>query len=326
MNTLTIAIERYERFMPFYDGTVRPPPGVALRVKQVGATTPLRDGFERNKRMLIDGTFDVCEFGLSAYLMARDRGLAISAIPYFPRRLFSQSQIFVHADSPITHPGQLVGRRVAINSFQTSLSVLALGDLKFDYGAPWEEIIWCPTNSQILDFPAQRKPRVDPRCRGRRQALGEMLETGEIDAFLLPRPPRSVATGKVKARRLFADPKIAEREYFRRHGYFPIMHLIALRDDLVDRDPSLVEMIMAMFVEADGLSKDYHCDPNWSRLAWGRHYADQETAAFGGDPWPVGLEGNRCNLEDFAGYALDLGLIAHRPDIPTLFAEPVRGT
>jgi 4,5-dihydroxyphthalate decarboxylase len=326
MTALTIAIERYERFMPFYDGTIRPPEGTTLRVMQVGATTPLRDGNERNKRMLIDGDFDICEFGLSAYLMARDRGLAISAIPYFPRRLFAQSQIFVHADSAITHPSGLAGRRVAVNSFQTSLSVLALGDLKRDYGAPWEDIIWCPTNSQILDFPGDVKPRVDPRCHGRRQALGEMLESGEIDAFLLPRPPHAVAAGKVKARRLFTEPMSAERDYFKRHGYFPIMHLIAISEELAEGAPSLVEKIMAMFVEADALSRGYHADPNWSRLAWGRHDVEHEAAVFGKDPWPVGLEANRQNLEDFADYALDLGLIERRPDIPALFAEPVRAT
>ena len=326
MTVLTLAIERYERFLPFYDGTVEPPEGVTLKVMQVGATTPLRDGHERNKRMLIDGEFDVCEFGLSAYLMARDRGLAISAIPYFPRRLFSQSQIFVHADSGITHPRQLVGRRVAVNSFQTSLSVLALGDLKRDYAAPWEDIVWCPTNRQILDLPGKVKLETDPRCQGRRQELAEMLDAGEIDAFLLPRPPRAVASGKGRVRRLFADPIAAESTYFHRHGYFPIMHLMAIRKGLAAEDPELVRGIMAMFVAADAVTGTYHEDPNWSRLAWGRHDAEREAERLGKDPWPAGLAANRKNIADFAEYALDLGLIENRPDIDDLFAEPVRAT
>ncbi|MDH3241766.1 MAG: ABC transporter substrate-binding protein [Alphaproteobacteria bacterium] len=326
MRTLTVAIERYDRYLPFYDGTIRPPEGIALDIRQVGATTPLRDGKDRNRRMLIDDEFDLCEFGLSAYLMARDRGLDITALPVFPRRLFSQSQIFVHPDSGLTAPHQLIGRRIAVNSFQTSLSVLALGDLKFAYGAPWEDIIWCPTSSQMLDFPGAKAPPLDPCCTGRRQELGVLLASGEIDAFLLPRPPHAVATGTTPARRLFPYPKAAERAYFGEKGYFPIMHLMAVSAKLSAEAPELLLPLTAMFAEADAIAAGYAADPAWSLLAWGRHDAEAEAEALGGNLWPVGLEANRANIARFAEYAQDIGLIAARPDVDALFAEPVRAT
>lgn len=326
MRTLTLAIERYDRYLPFYDGTVTPPDGVSLRVLQVGATTRLRDGRDRNRRMLMGGEFDLCEFGLSAYLMARDQGLAITALPVFPRRLFSQSQIFVHPGSGITSPAELVGRHVAVNSFQTSLSVLALGDLKFEYAAPWEDIVWCPTSSQMLDFPSGKGPRTDPRCEGRRQQLGDMLANGEIDAFLLPRPPHAIASGGAQARRLFPDPKAAERAYFRRNGFFPIMHLIAVSAAFAAAEPGLLGPLTAMFADADRIARTYSADPAWSLLAWGRHDAEDEARALGDDIWPTGVARNRANIERFAGYAHDIGLIAHRPDVDALFAEPVRAT
>lgn len=323
---MTIAIERYDRYLPFYDHTVKPPAGYELRVLQVGASTVLRDGNERNRRMLIDGEFDVCEFGLSAYLMARDQGLAISAIPVFPRRLFSQSAIFVHGDSGYSRPADLAGKHVAINSFQTSLSVQALGDLKFHYDVPWEDIVWCPTSEQILGFPSDRRPAIDPRCYGRRQQLGQMLEGGEIDAFLLPRPPHKVAAGEGSVRRLFEDCRDAERQYFEIRRFFPIMHLVAIREELVRRDPGVARAVMDMFVEADALARDYYSDPNWSRLAWGRQDFEEQDRAFGGDPWPMGLAANRANLETFARYSLDQGLTLAAPEIESLFAEAVRDT
>lgn len=323
---MTIAIERYDRYLPFYDQTVKPPAGYSLRVLQVGASTVLHDGNERNRRMLIDEEFDVCEFGLSAYLMARERGLAISAIPVFPRRLFSQSAIFVHSDSGYAHPADLAGKHIAINSFQTSLSVQALGDLKFHYRVPWEGIVWCPTSEQILDFPSERRPLIDPRCYGKRQQLGQMLETGEIDAFLLPRPPRQVAAGNVSVRRLYHDAPAAERRYYRDRGFFPIMHLIAIRDELVREKPETARMVMDMFVQADSIAYDYYSDPNWSRLAWGRHRFEEQERAFGQDPWRVGVAANRANLETFARYSVDQGLTLDTPDIETLFAESVRDT
>jgi len=276
--------------------------------------------------MLIDGEFDACEFGLSAYLMARDRGLAISAIPVFPRRLFSQSAIFVHADSGYVRPADLAGKHIAINSFQTSLSVQALGDLKFHYDVPWEDIVWCPTSEQILGFPSDRQPTIDPRCYGKRQQLGQMLESGEIDAFLLPRPPRQVAAGKASVRRLFEDSQAAERQYFDIHGFFPIMHLVAVRDELVRKDPEMARTIMDMFVEADAIDRDYYSDPNWSRLAWGRQCFEEQERAFGHDPWRMGLAANRANLETFARYSVDQGLTLDAQEIDGLFAESVRDT
>ena len=75
--TLTIALERYDRHMPFFDGTVKVPAGLSLKALQVGQTGPLRDGNDRHERMIHERAFDVAEFSMSTYLMARNRGLQI---------------------------------------------------------------------------------------------------------------------------------------------------------------------------------------------------------------------------------------------------------
>src|SRR5580658_10031104 len=123
---LRIGIERYDRHFPFYDGTVPVPDGIALEVLQVGQSGTLRDGNDRHGRML-RGDFDVGEFSMSSYLMAKGRGMPIAGIPVFPRRHFSQSQMWVHPDSNIWHPRDLIGKKVALASFQTTLSLLAKG-------------------------------------------------------------------------------------------------------------------------------------------------------------------------------------------------------
>ena len=64
------------------------------------------------------------------------------------------------------------------------------------------------------------------------------------------------------------------------------------------------------------LAYRYYDDPNWSRLAWGRHYFEQELALFGGDPWRDGLAANRPYLARFLAYAHDQGLVG-----PTLTPE-----
>lgn len=40
---LTIALNRYDRHVPFFNGTVTPPDGITLRPFQIGESTPMRD-------------------------------------------------------------------------------------------------------------------------------------------------------------------------------------------------------------------------------------------------------------------------------------------
>ena len=133
---LTLAIERYDRHFPFFDGTVAAPDGYKLKVFQVGQSSDLRDGVDRHGRMLHGAEFDVGEFSMSTYLMAKGRNMPIAGIPIFPRRLFSQSQMWVHPESELWEPKDLVGKKVALSSFQTTLSLLAKGDMKFHSTCP----------------------------------------------------------------------------------------------------------------------------------------------------------------------------------------------
>ena len=73
---LTIALDRYDRHMPFFDGTVRQPDGFALKALQVGQSHPLRDGVDRHGGMLA-GKYDIAEFSMSTFLMERARGMPI---------------------------------------------------------------------------------------------------------------------------------------------------------------------------------------------------------------------------------------------------------
>ena len=92
---LTIALSHYDRHIPFFDGSVSPE-GIDLKTLFVGQGRPGKDGTGRHERMLRKGEFDICEVSLSSYLMARSRGMPFTAIPVFPRRLFSMSQMWVH--------------------------------------------------------------------------------------------------------------------------------------------------------------------------------------------------------------------------------------
>ena len=321
---LKIALERYDRHFPFFDQTVVAPEGVELDVYQVGQSVTLRDGTHRHKRMLDHQEFDIGEFSMSSYLMARERGMDITGVPIFPRRLFSASQMFVHPDSGIEHPRDLIGKKVAISSFQTTLSLLAKGDLKFEYGVPWEEVKWFVTSEEKVAFEKKRGVSIEPL--GKQEDLGELLERGDLDALFFPHPPLSVLSGKRNARRLFRDTRAEELRYLKKNGYFPIMHILAMDSELVAREPWLPKAIMKCYAQAKEIAESYFEDPGWSQLAWGRHYFEEERKLVGADLWPIGLQANRANLERFIEYSHDQNLLGKRISVESLFPKEVLDT
>ena len=314
---LTMALSHYDRHIPLFDGSVQAE-DVDLQVLEVGQSEPLKHGRDRHERMLQKSEFDVCELSLSSYLMAKSRGMPFTAIPVFPRRLFSLSQMWVNVDAGINSPPNLIGKRIGLSPFQTTLSVLAKGDLQSEYDVPWRKMEWIVSKREAVPFKPPEGMRIELVAPAKN--MGAMLEQGEISALMVPHPPQQALKGSPKIRRLFADAKQEEIKYFQKNGYYPIMHVVAFKDEVLARNPWLAQGIMAAFDKAKETCVAYYDDPNWSRFVWGRHLFDVERKAFGDDLWPHGVKKNRANLERFIGYSFDQGLMEKKLEVEELFA------
>ncbi len=316
---LTMALSHYDRHIPFFDGSVQVE-GVDLTVLQVGQSHPLRHGQERHERMLQKAEFDICELSLSSYLIAKSRGMPFTAIAVFPRRLFSLSQMWVNANAGIHSPQDLIGKRVGLSTFQTTLSVLAKGDLQTEYDVPWRKLDWYISKDEAI--PLKPMENVKMRLLAPGKKIGAMLAGGEIDALMVPHPPQEALRGGGSIRRLFADPKAEETKYFQKNGYYPIMHVVAFREQVLGQNRWLAQSVSDAFEKAKKVCADYYDDPNWSRFVWGRHLFEEERMVFGQDPWANGIEKNRANLERFVNYSLDQGLMDKKLEVDDLFATP----
>src|ERR1043165_7245908 len=179
MGKLTMALSHYDRHIPFFDGSVKVE-GADVEILEVGQSSPLKHGQDRHERMLQKAEFDICELSLSSYLMAKSRGMPFTAVPVFPRRLFSLSQMWVNTDAAINSPQELVGKKVGLSTFQTTLSVLAKGDLQSEYSVPWRQIHWIVSKEEAVPFSAEAGVRIDLASPGKK--MGPMLEQGEIAA------------------------------------------------------------------------------------------------------------------------------------------------
>lgn len=319
-----LALDRYDRHFPFFDGTVTLPQGFDLTVLQVGQESNLRDGQHRHTRMLKKGDFDAAETSFSSYVVAKAKGLPFTAIPVFPRRLFSQGQIFVNADAGIRSPADLAGKTVGLQSFQTTLAVLAKGDLAADHGVPLGSIKWRLHHADTLA--TKNTQGFDIATLPEGTDLGEALARGEIDALFFSRTPQAKSGPQDRIRRLFEDPYAAEEAYVRAHGYWPIMHIVALKEDSIAANPALPGQLMAAFADARRIAAGYLDDPNWSQIVWAKYALDRERQAFGRSLWTSGVAANRANVECFVRYAFDQGMIDRPLAVEELFHESVLDT
>ena len=315
---ITLAVDRYDRHFPFFDGSLFHDFDLDIKALQVGQSAKLQHGTDRHESFL-RGQYDVAEFSMSSFLAAKTRGYPIVGIPVFPRRLFSTSQMWVSLDSEMTEPSHLIGRSVALSAFQTTLSLLAKGDLEFHYEVPWRSIHWKLTTREKI--PLEHGPDVSVEFIGERDRLGDRLEAGEIDAFFLPHPPANVMSGEIPARRLFRDPELEEERYFEEVGSFPIMHVIAIQESLANKRPELPLELMEIFHSAFDIAEGYYADPNWSMLPGCRHQFERDRDRFKSKAWLRGFEANRSNIDRLMQYAVDQGIGAEYRPPEALFAE-----
>jgi 4,5-dihydroxyphthalate decarboxylase len=321
---IRLALERYDRHVPFFMKAVAAPKGVEIVDLEVGMAPPRRDGVDRHGRMLHGHEFDACEMSLCSYILARSRGAAITATPVFPRRLFSQNHMWVNADAGIRAPKDLIGKRVCIWAWQVTMSVLAKGDLKTYYGVPFDRIDWYAFRAEELPWDPPPGIRIRRTPAGR--DVGEMLIAGEIDALVSPHPPHSVMNGHPKIKRLFPDARAECLAHYRRAGWFPIMHLVSFDNDLVARHPELPRTILDLWEAAKRQADDFYTDPGYALLAFARNEYEWQREAMGPDIWPSGLKANRANLEQFVGYCRDQGLIDKPIPVDSLFHPSVLDT
>lgn len=319
---LSIALASFDRHVPFFIGWLPQAKTFRLKALDVGINPPGRDGGDRHGRMLRDREFDVAEVSLSSYLMARERGAPFTAVPVFPRRLFSQNHIFVHAASGIEKPADLAGKRVAIRAFQVTLSVLAKGDLASDYGVPWRSIRWVVQEAEQVSWRGDGV-QIETMPEGVKGA--DLLRQGLVDAYIDPRPPASILAGS-SVRPLFADRQAESAAYHARRGSFPIMHLLAIRQETAEAFPELPAYLISAWEDAKAKTWRFYEDPAYSLMPFGRAAFEQARQQFGPDPWPSGLSANAENLRWFQEYMVDQTLLSRPLPNDFLFHPSVLDT
>ena len=310
---LTIACGDYDRTHPMIDGSVKP--------EGIDLNWLVLPHLEIWTRMLNYYDFDASEISLSSYIIARTLGKPLTAIPVFPARAFRHSYIFINTKNGIREPKDLMGKRVGLAEFQQTATVWIRGTLQEVYGVNLDDIqwfTWVPRSRMEMELP--KRYQVTHLMPDRKP--DQMLFDGELDAIMIPSLFPSLFNPPPHIRRLFPDSQKVEAEYFRKTGIFPIMHSVALRQKVWEKDPWIARSLFKAFERAkeDAYARLVDPSPYKISLAWFRGPVEEQRQLLGDDPWAYGFAKNRLVVERLTTYLYDQGLIQNKPPPEQLFA------
>jgi 4,5-dihydroxyphthalate decarboxylase len=292
---LSVAIGDYDRNRPLIDGAVR-----IDGVDPVFMTLYPEEIFFRALRT---HDFDICELSLSSFTVKTAAGDSpYVGIPCFVSRAFRHTSIYVRTDR-IREPKDLKGRKVGVPEYQLTANVWARAILQDDYGVAPADIRWVrgaiEHAGRIEKISIKLPPGVVLEDAPAGRTISDLIDKGEIDGFIAPRPPY-LARPNPNVGWLFPDP-IAAKDYFKRTGVFPIMHLVGIRRTLVDQHPWLPAAVMKAFEQSKAAALAHLSDTSATKVTL--PFIEEQLAAtrelMGEDFWPYGLESSRKTLETF---------------------------
>ncbi|HTQ83226.1 MAG TPA: ABC transporter substrate-binding protein [Pseudolabrys sp.] len=314
---LSVAVRDYDRTRPLTDGQVA--------IDGVDPVFMALDPEEIFFRAFRHAEFDICELSLSSFTVkTAQRDCPYVGVPAFVSRAFRHTSIYVRTDR-IRTPADLKGRKIGVPEYQLTANVWARALLEDDHGVKPSDIHWIRGGLEEAGRPEKiaitlpKDVRLENAPEGR--TLSAMLEAGEIDGFIGPRVPSCFERGAPHVGWLFADPVAAAKDYFKRTGIFPIMHIIGVRREIVEKQPWLPAAVLKAFERAKAIALEKLSDTSSTKvtLPFVEERLMEARALMGRDFWSYGVAPNRKTLETFLRHHHAQGLSARLVKVEELF-------
>ncbi|MCZ6812725.1 MAG: ABC transporter substrate-binding protein [Alphaproteobacteria bacterium] len=314
---LSLAMGDYEIVRALKEGTVQAD-GIELTVlTNMDSTT-------RHWRFLRNADFDVGEVSCSSYLVARDQGMPFAGIPVFLHRRFRHGFMFINTTKGIEKPTDLIGCKMGVKQYQSSAQLWMRGILEHEYGVPHRSMEWFSELDESIDFtppPDLKLSRLEDD-----QSVEAMLAEGELDAVLHPDLIKPLIDGDPRVARLFPNFKEEEIAYYKKTRVFPIMHVIGIRQEIVDEHPWVPINLYHAFNESKAMAMRRMVNPRIVPLAWCRETWEEQEGILGPDPWEYGMtEDNENQLKILVGYSAEQGMIGREIPLDELFVDVSQG-
>ncbi|NML42246.1 hypothetical protein HHL11_00700 [Ramlibacter sp. G-1-2-2] len=281
---LLAALRRYEYNDALFDGQAHE--GLTLEIARYEGSL-----LNAMRAMLHERAYDVCEMSPSSYLIAKQAGAALIALPIFPFRQFPLDQVVVREDSKFTKPEDIAGATIAVRTWAQPTALWARQYLMDYLGLDLGGVKWMFIGDDPV--PGLRRPEGSVTRKG--ETLEGLLASGAADVAI---GLHSVPPG---CRTLIADPEAASRAWRASTGVVPANHLMVV--DGRHAGTAVPELVCRRM---DAVVRDY--------LAGGAAapgvIADLQRIAPEPDPLPSGRAANAAMWETLVGTMVRQGMLA----------------
>jgi 4,5-dihydroxyphthalate decarboxylase len=314
---LSVAMGDYDRTRALFDGRVQ--------IDGVDPVYMLLNPEEMFFRAMRSVDFDITELSFSSYLVKHSRGeCPYIAVPVFLSRAFRHTSIYVRKER-IRKPEDLKGKRIGLPEYQLTANVWARQFLQDDYGVRPSDVTWVRGGIETPGRPEKIKLQLPADVRIEQAPEGtttsEMLDCGDIDGFMAPRPPSRAALANPNVGWLFDDPTAAAKDYFQRTGVFPIMHVAVIRNELAQQHPWLPGAVVKAFTQSKAAALQLLSDTSATKVTLPfveeQLHAARET--MGEDFWSYGVAAARKTLETFVRHHHAQGLSSRLVAVEEIF-------
>ena len=280
---------------------------------------------ERHYRFA-QGEWDIGEYSAATFLRTREKGFRYVALPIFFERGPRQRNIY-YCEGGLHHPTALKGKKIGCFRYGATAVVWARGFLLDEYDLKTADMSWYVSGREVYigsDLPVKVERLDPPPPFGQEKPhLARLLSEGELQAALVAGDSGYLglfgggslpkAMGEYRGVRPLFDDSEEIIRWVRKTRIYPIIHLIALKEEAAERYPDLAVKLLEAFREAKKLSTKYLSQEQIQGY-------EREKAALGEDPYAYVLgDTEKRTMAALARYQVEQGLLKQAPPVESLF-------
>jgi 4,5-dihydroxyphthalate decarboxylase len=309
---ITLTAADYLRYTPLATGELRP--------KDLDLTWVRGPRSDMLRRALSDPEVSGGETSMLGHLLRVDRGdRSHVAIPVFLLRNFTVRDIYTLKNSSLT-PDKLSGSRIGIYNWTASGAIWYRHLVRY-FGQDPAAIKWVVGGT---DQPARVQSRVPlPNYvtdAPPDKSLTDLLLASELDAIFVPLPPKTYHPVEGPIVRLIPDFRAVERRYFEETRCYPPQHVLVLRREMWERDPSIGRRLLETFQQCETkFQEGLHLFPY--STPWQVAEVEETDLLMGSDFHAHGLDKNHHEVDVFCQGGFDDGQTKRRVTVEEFFSE-----
>lgn len=212
-------------------------PGVTLDFTDV---EPIHRAFAP---MVRTQAYDVSELAVVTALQAIAFGHPVVILPIVVAARFQRRCLITLSSQAVKDPRELRGKRVGVRAYTQTTGFWIRSHLAEDYGLAASDFDWVTQDEAHV--PEYSDPAFVRRTLS--GSLVDALRDGEIDAAILGNDlPSGDEFAPVIDRAAERD-----RDWYARHGYMPVNHLVSVSAQILEREPEAVRAAWRLLTRAE---------------------------------------------------------------------------